>query len=152
MASAARSCSVAFAVITGLDAAAAEAFPGPRLFDRRAEIAGDGQRRSVVLLRLAASRAPEPQFTQGVQHGRLDEPDAERTGYLQGLPKAVRGGGVVPGQHVQRAQLAEHVGLVDPVTQVTGQAQGLPEAVRRGGVVPGQPVHDTDLAQAGPHG
>ena len=51
---------VAFAVITGLDTAAAEAFPGPRLFDRCAEIARDGQRRSVILFRLAASRAPEP--------------------------------------------------------------------------------------------
>jgi hypothetical protein len=89
--------------VTGLDAAVAETFPGPRLLGRRAEIGRDGQRRRVVLRRLPASPAPEAQFTQGVQYRSLAAPDADRPDHLQGLPEAVRRGLVVPGLHMQLA-------------------------------------------------
>ena len=125
----------------------AESFQGACFLQRRAEVAGDGQRLGMVLAGLAGCRGPRGKFAEAVQRLGLAELVAESAERRQGLPVTGGGSRIVPGFLLDGAEAVEGPGLAFQVAEVTEQCQGLLLAGGGSRIVPGFPLDGAEAVE-----
>jgi hypothetical protein len=86
-----------FAVVAVLEVAVADAFQGACFLQRRAKVAGDGQRLAVVVAGLQGLGSSGRQFAEPVQHVSLAAPVTEVAEELEGLVVADGSSRVIAG-------------------------------------------------------
>jgi len=133
------------AAVPVVEVAAAGSFEGAGLFQRRANVAGDGQRLPVVVAGLAGGCGGGQQVADAVEYVCLDFGFAGDAEHLEGLLVAGRGRSVVAGQLLDAAEFDAGGGLAGAVAEVAELLDGLLVAGGSGRVVASQPVQHSEL-------